>query len=694
MQYPSLNVLPDDTGAVAGCPAPISSLKLAAAQSRLEAVERSPALSQDELRDLLAIAGVAMPAGKKLPAAGPETLARLHDSLCRAEPGLALGYRAALHAVSGFAWVRYRRRIADLEPRALEELLGWLYEGGFGRRTLLRTLLTPLKLAYYDNPEVFALLGERYRLSHASEEEVRRRVVPEDQPRHVKERTQAASDLSDGETIECDVVVIGSGAGGAVAAYELAAAGHAVVLLEEGLFFGRSDFGGTFQMQKLLYRDMGMTVAFGNTAILVPVGRTVGGTTTINSGTCYRMPDRVFRHWQEHLGLFAYSPEALSPYYERVEAVLGVNAAATHLLGAGANAVALGAERLGFRHGPLRRNAPECDGQGMCCFGCPTDAKRSTNVSYVPMALRAGANLIVGAHAERLIIEGGRAVGVEAVARFPKEGTRSSRPRFRVRGRAVVMACGSLSTPVLLLSDPVARRALSRSGALGNNLTIHPAAGVFALMPSAVHGSQAIPQGYAVEEFHDEGLLMEGAFAPVDLTSVTLTSYGQTFVETMEAFDRLSCFGFMIEDTSSGSVRPGPDGRPLLRYELNEHDTAQLKRGIDLLSQIYFAADAQRILAPVRGFEVMNSPDDLTRFRRARLRAADFELSAYHPLGTARMGVDPAKSVVDQDLEAHDLPGLYICDGSVIPTSPAVNPQETIMALSSRAAQRLASKIC
>jgi choline dehydrogenase-like flavoprotein len=161
----------------------------------------------------------------------------------------------------------------------------------------------------------------------------------------------------------------------------------------------------------------------------------------------------------------------------------------------------------------------------------------------------------------------------------------------------------------------------------------------------------------------------------------------------MEAFDRLSCFGFMLEDSTSGKVRPGPAGRPLLSYDLSEHDCARLKRGIDLLCQVYFAADAEKVLTPVRGYEVVSSVDELARFRRARLRPSDFELSAYHPLGTARMGIDPRHSVVDQELQAHDLPGLYVCDGSVLPTSPAVNPQLTIMALASRAAQRLAAKL-
>ncbi len=694
MRSSSLAVLSNDVSEIASPPAPkVASATRRALDAELAAL--APVLSTAEEQDLLTIAQVALPAGNILPAADQATIVRTHNGLRQAPHAMVLAFRAALNSAQGLVWLRYRRRISNLTSAQALEFLEWLYQGGFARRLLLRSLITPLKIAYYDDPAVYKLIGEPYPHGQGTEADALRRVVPAEQPRYVKERTQSASELSDGETIDCDVVVIGSGAGGAVAAYELAAAGHAVVLLEEGLYFGRADFVGTsFHRQKLLYRDRGITFAFGNTAILVPVGRTVGGTTTVNSGTCYRMPERIFSCWQNQLGLTDYSAEALAPYYDRVEEVLGVDIAENHLLGGGAAAIARGAERLGFRHHPLRRNAPDCDGQGLCCLGCPTDAKRSTNVSYVPMALRAGAQMFVGARADRLIIENGRAVGVEATARFSKSGTEDgARPRFRVRAQAVVVACGSLYTPVFLLNDPVARRALGRSKALGNNLTVHPAVGMFALLASQSHATPAIPQGYAVEEFHDEGILMEGAFVPPEMTAVTTTVFGRRFTETMENFSRLSCFGFMIEDSSSGSVRPGPGRRPLLRYNLSAHDTARLKRGVDLLAQIYFAADAKRILAPVRGFESLESPADLARMRKARLEPADFDLTAYHPLGTARMGVDPNRSIVNQDLAAHDLPGLYICDGSVIPTSPAVNPQVTIMALASRAAQRLAGKL-
>jgi hypothetical protein len=237
-------------------------------------------------------------------------------------------------------------------------------------------------------------------------------------------------------------------------------------------------------------------------------------------------------------------------------------------------------------------------------------------------------------------------------------------------------------TPLLLEASGIGRA----SGQLGRNLSIHPALGVMALFDEKLDGGSAIPQGYAIEQFHDEGILFEGAFAPLDLAAASFTLIGPRFVELVEAYDRIACFGVMIEDVSRGRVRRGPGGRPLITYSLVDHDVARLKRAVEILGRVYFAAGARSVFPLVHGFDELHDEGDLARLRRARLHARDFEISAYHPLGTARMGRDPGRSVVGADHQVHDTPGCYVVDGSVVPSSPAVNPQVTIMALATRAA--------
>jgi choline dehydrogenase-like flavoprotein len=410
------------------------------------------------------------------------------------------------------------------------------------------------------------------------------------------------------------------------------------------------------------------------------MGRCVGGTTTINSGTCYRPPGRVLRRWRRELGLEQLTEAALEPHLQKVEQIIGVERADPRYVGPIADVIARGCEALGWhRHGPLRRNAPDCDGASFCAFGCPTDAKRSANISYVPLALRYGANLVYNARARRVLVQRGRAVGVEAETRAGP---------LTVRAGAVVLAAGALLTPLLLQRQRLA----NSSGQVGRNLSIHPAMGVVALMPDSIRGYACIPQGYCIEEFHDQGLMFEGAFVPPDFAAASLTLVGPRFTEVMEALDRVAYFGFMIEDTSRGRVLPGLAGRPLVSYFLNRHDVAALKRGAEILCRIYLAAGASGVFPMISGFEEIHDLRDLQRLRRARLGATSFELTAHHPLGTCRMGADPRRSVVGPENECHDLPGLFISDGSAVPSALGVNPQVTIMALATRAARFVARR--
>jgi choline dehydrogenase-like flavoprotein len=243
-------------------------------------------------------------------------------------------------------------------------------------------------------------------------------------------------------------------------------------------------------------------------------------------------------------------------------------------------------------------------------------------------------------------------------------------------------------TPLVLAAQGLG----GRSGQLGRNLSIHPAAGALAEMAEPVLPWHGIPQGYAIEELHDEGILYEGAAVPLEMTMSMTSLIGPELIRLAESFDRVASFGFLVEDTSRGRVAEVM-GQPVIQYWLQERDVAHIKRGIDVLAQIYFAAGAHTVHAPIAGFEVLRSEADLARLRRATVRPWDLDLSAYHPLGTARMGADPATSVIGPDHQVHDTPQLYVVDGSAVPTPLGVNPQITIMAMATRAAEKVAAAL-
>lgn len=618
--------------------------------------------SESERATLKALAEAALPPGRVLPGASDGTLRRTEALMGELPAGVLRGYRGLLAMLELRALTSFGARFANLPlGHRLRALEAW--EKLEPTRLALRGLLMPLKLAYFDDPGVHAALQCRYALD------------PPPRPERARWRAQVleGKDLQAETELECDVVVVGTGAGGAPVARALAERGHAVVMIEEGELYGREHFTGRAQeMVKKLYRRAGATVAFGNTAIPIPIGKAVGGTTLINSGTCFRLPESTLAQWRDEFGLREFTADLLAPFYEEVERELGVGPSSAAALGKPAELIARGCDALGYSHHPLDRNAPGCDGQGLCCFGCPSDAKRSTNISFLPKALERGAQLVTGVRVDKVLLEGEHAVGVEGTA---------NGARVRVRARAVVLACGTLGTPALLLQNKLA----NASGQVGCNLSIHPATSALALFDEPVNSWRTVPQGYAIDAFADEGIMFEGASVPLDITGASLTGFGPAYVALMERFDRSLNFGFMVKDSSRGRVRLGPGGEPLMTYWLNGHDLGLIQRAFGILCRVYFAAGAREVLAQVVGHERIRNLGDVEKLEQARLSARQVDLTAYHPLGTARMGKAPLRSVVDLTHETHDVHNLFICDGSAVPGSLGVNPQVTIMAMALRA---------
>ena len=626
---------------------------------------------------IVALAAAALPGGTILPGGGPVTLKRLHRMMRGSPRSWSTGYRALLW-MAELSSVPTKGRPFSRLPRDVAEkhLDDWSNGRTHLQRSSLRALLTPIKYAHFDSPSMFAHVGCRYETE----------VVRDERPRWLdqvldgKEQGDAREPALE---LEAEVVIIGTGAGGAAAAYELARSGRAVLMLEEGDYHRRASFTGRANdMTKLLYRDMGLTIAWGNVGIPVWAGRAVGGSTVINSGTCYRTPERVFAEWRREHGLSMYSEGSMAPYYQRVESMLQVGRAAEAHIGGVGRVISRGARQLGLlRHHPILRNAPDCDGQGICCFGCPTGAKRSTDVSYVPEALKKGAQLVTAAKVDGFEIVGGRARGVRGV---PGNGR-----RFVAKAQAVIVSAGTLLTPVLLRKAGLGKR----TPMLGRNLSIHPATKVMAMFDEVVDQSRGIPQGYTIEDLDDDGIMLEGGSTPFDITAVAIPYVGKRLMDIMANFNQIATFGLMVKDTSRGAVRVGPGGKPLITYDLGQHDLVRMQRGLVKLCEVYLAAGAKRIFPFVAGTHEVSSQREIDALARRTLKASDIEVTAFHPLGTARVGTDPRTSVVGPDHETHEVEGLYVMDGSAVPSSLGVNPQMTIMAMSLRACERLHARL-
>jgi choline dehydrogenase-like flavoprotein len=482
-----------------------------------------------------------------------------------------------------------------------------------------------------------------------------------------------------------DVVVVGSGAGGAVVARELAARGRDVVLVEEGAFLTGKDFtGNPREMIDLLYRNRGVTGAIGRPTIPIPLGRCVGGTTTINSGTCYRAPDFVLEEWTDRYGVAGVREPELRPYFERVETELNVRPVPDETYGRQSRLFERGAAVLGYAGARIPRNERGCLGTGVCAFGCPQDGKQAMHVSYVPRAQAAGARLYTHCRVDRVLLSGGKAIGV--VGRLVGANDRDTGRELRILAREVVIACGALLTPALLersgVPDP--------SGLRGRNLHIHPATRVAALYDEEVRGWEEVPQAYNVHQFTRDGIFIQGQFVPPAMEAPVLPGVGKAHKEIMARYTRLGSFGALISDQSAGRVRAGRARFPRVTYSLGVADARRLARAIGLTAEIFFAAGAVEVYSGIHPRPVLRSIDEARALQGATFPASDFEMMAFHPQGTARMGADPGSAVTDSFGRVHGTPGLWVADASLFPSSCRVNPQITIMALATRVAEAIA----
>jgi choline dehydrogenase-like flavoprotein len=476
--------------------------------------------------------------------------------------------------------------------------------------------------------------------------------------------------------VRADACVIGTGAGGAPVAKELAEAGMRVVMLEEGEHFTTDDFSARpREMSTVLYRDAGQVATIGNAPIVLPLGRTVGGSTTVNSGTCFRTPGPVLGMWGERFGLEDLSAKALDPYFRRVERILNVVQVPPDIAGNNALVVRRGAERLAWSGDFIYRNVRGCVGSGVCNFGCPTSAKQHVGLTYVPRAWDAGATTFSGCRARGVVMERGRARGVEAEA--------AGGGRLRVQCDLVIVACGAIHTPLFLRRQGLGLE----SGELCRNLAIHPATAVRAVFDEEIDMAKGVPQSYYVDQFADEGIMLEGAAGPPDYTAMSLPFSREKHRELMLHFKHLSQFGLMVSDVSRGYVRERA-GRVEIRYDLGRQDVATFKRGLELLCELYWAAGARVVYPPIETVGELHG-GDLRPLRDLELRASQLTLMGFHPLGTARADARPDHGVVDGDLKLHGVEGVYVSDASVVPSSIGVNPQITIMALATRLAYHL-----
>jgi choline dehydrogenase-like flavoprotein len=580
-------------------------------------------------------------------------------------PPVLLRLRLGLHA---FEWLPFPWRFSRLDPEAAADFLRRLERSRFPLHHELLMMAKILSvLGYAVAPAVEARIGTQTGCALADGS--------------LPEPAGTLGELEPrGEGEECDIAIVGSGAGGAVAAATLAEAGFDVLVLEAGGHYNRESYPlDRLQAIAELYRDAGLTIASGRPPIPVPVAKAIGGTTVINSGTCFRAPDTVLENWRGEHGISW--ARQLDEDYAEAEEFLRVTQLDPERMGRNGQLAMEGAASLGASGAPIHRNAGNCVQCSSCPYGCAIDAKRGMHVSYLPRAAAAGARIRAGVEAQRVLVDGGRAAGLACTARDANGRTRPYIVRAR---RAVIAAGGAFGTPELLLRSGLG------GDQVGRNLHIHPACWVGARYEEEVRGWDGVMQSYYVDEWEPQNVLLEATFTPLAFGGAWLTGTGADHQRSLLEFGHVGSIGVHLCDRSSGRVGLGNDGAIRASYKLTREDADRIHFGIARAAEVHFAAGAVEVYPNIPRFGTLKR-GQLAAFEAARLKLSELRLEAFHPMGTARISTNPRQGVCAPDGSVRGTENLYVADASLFPTSVGVNPMMTIIAFAKQVSRGIAA---
>ncbi|MFJ5226634.1 FAD-dependent oxidoreductase [Streptomyces sp. NPDC088400] len=475
---------------------------------------------------------------------------------------------------------------------------------------------------------------------------------------------------------DCDILVIGSGAGGGTAALELAAAGRHVTILEEGPRVGTAELAAATPAENMrrLYRQGGLTPIFGRPTIAYGEGRCVGGTTVVNGGLFWEPPPDLLDDWATTSGIDGYRSQDLAPHLQRITRRLGV---ITQQHGDGnrdSELLAAGADKLGWSWQHARRAVRGCAHRNRCTTGCVSGAKQSMALSYLPEAEALGAEIVPGTRALRIQHDGRDVRGVLTV---DSHGRRSL-----YRPRALFVAAGPLGTPTLL------QRSRIHPDRAGREIALHVNLRTVARFDEDVRAREGTIFTAQVQEFTHGGVLMMPSNVTPGGLAAAVASHGPGTVERLlEQIDRLGVFTTQVRPAGHARLSTTPLGGTLLRHGMTAADHAGLRTAFRDSARLLFAAGAVELVPPVATAGPLRDLLDVEEFC-ARVTPADWELVSVHGMASCRMGLADRGGVCDGFGRPHGFRNVRLCDASVLPGGTGISPQGTIMAFAQEIATR------
>jgi choline dehydrogenase-like flavoprotein len=508
-----------------------------------------------------------------------------------------------------------------------------------------------------------------------------------------------AATLAQDRSLEADVVIVGSGAGGGVTAEILARSGLSVIVVEEGALKSSRDFRmREAEAYPALYQESAARKT-ADKGINILQGRTVGGSTTVNWTSSFRTPPATLDWWRRHYALPDATPEALAPWFAMMEARLHI-ADWPGAPNENNDVLRRGAERLGIPTGLICRNVNGCWNLGYCGMGCPTNAKQSMLVTTIPAALDQGATLVTRARAQQLVIQGERIEELLCQA-LDAPGILPTGRVLRLRARHYVVAGGAINSPALLLRS----RAPDPSGLLGRRTFLHPTIISAAFFPQRVDAWAGAPQ--TVYSDHYLAGPMDGPIGykleapplhPV-LLATTMNGFGESHAAMMRDFPHLAGMLALLRDgfhdeAPGGAVRLRGDGSPELDYPLTGYLWDGARRALLTMAEIQFAAGASSVQPAhemARRYGSWREAKDAIAGLPQGLQLT--RVASAHVMGGCAMSGDERLGVTTPEGRYRGLANLSVHDGSLFPTSLGANPQLTIYGLAAKLAGGLAASL-
>ncbi|MFT5441829.1 MAG: nucleoside-diphosphate-sugar epimerase/choline dehydrogenase-like flavoprotein [Myxococcota bacterium] len=468
---------------------------------------------------------------------------------------------------------------------------------------------------------------------------------------------------------KAQVVVIGSGAGGAMTAATLAEGGYEVLILEEGPRLDTSAIvSNSTDALSSLYRNGGMTPILGAQNIAYVEGRCVGGSTEVNSGFWHRLPKDSYYRWKADYLLDEFSESTMSETFATIEKELSVSRAGLEAETRGSSVFRKGIEGLGWKY----EEVPRCLKDSSASAFAP-GAKQSMYQTYIPRALRAGAKLLPNCKAKRLVLEGNRVVAVEAQIE-----TEQGRRTWRIQAEMIFVCCGAIQSPALLRRSGITKN-------VGDNLRIHPMIKAAGLFEDEMEPSDSVIPVYQVKEFWPTITLGGSVYTPGFL-AMLLSDNWEAHQSVMQNYDRMGLYYAATRGLNRGSIRvlPGIDDGVVIRYRLSEADQRNLSIGLAHLGELLFSAGAKAVYPSLRGFPALTSAAQCRSFLKNPLPISSMSLSTVHVFSSCPMGENPDLCATDSFGKVRGFDNLYVNDASLLPDSPGVNPQGSIMAIAHR----------